>query len=282
MREDLRKAILKDENKDSFFNRYGYIYIPNFIDRATVHQIKSAFDQFHIPNYNKNQWNSQYDLDYTKATQVSNLIKDLCIDSFSKHFVDFEIPIATIMSKNPIHGSTCELHRDFTVFDENEVQFRNFWIPLIDINEQNGALYVIPGSKDIFTDIRPMFADWAYKDMTAVLMSYRNTFFPKAGDLVVYADRTLHGSLENQSNTPRPVIHGGILPPHTQLYYYQLDNNNMVNKFEVEKDFFMKGNFSDESTMKNYNKIDTFEFHPQSINKELAITKIAALYQELN
>jgi hypothetical protein len=63
--------------------------------------------------------------------------------------------------------------------------------------------------------------------------------FAKAGDLVIYGDKVLHGSSNNLSSTPRPVVHFGLLHPEAKLLYYYLNNENReVTVYEVPYSFF--------------------------------------------
>lgn len=257
------------------------MHIENFISNDKIKQLSDEFNRVHIKlDLSKNQWNSLYDLPYEESLKVSKLIRELLSDSFSKYFCEFETPIATFMSKNPISNSTCELHRDFTLFDESQVQFRNFWIPLIDINSLNGALYVIPGSHKIFTDIRPVGEHWPYNHLKKELMNYKKAFYPKAGDLILYADKTLHGSFENKTKQPRPVLHGAVLPKKAQLYYYQCDNQ-YIKKYKVNLDFYMKGEFSCPEKINKYPIVDEFLFAHKKVQQDVAIREISALFETL-
>jgi hypothetical protein len=273
---------LKNEENEAFLNKYGFCYIRDFISKSNVKQMFSLFKKIHtcIDN-SKNQWNSLYDLDNTESNSISKAIRDIIYPSFENIFSDFEIPIATYMSKNPIAGSTCELHRDFSIYDENKVQFRNFWIPLIDINEKNGALYVVPGSHKIFTDIRPMFTDWQYEHFRDNMMHLKKTIYASAGDLILYTDRTLHGSHENKTSEPRPVVHGGVLPINSPLCYYHY-SEPYLKKHRVNIDFYLKREFLDLEKLNNYLLEDEYIYQPKEININNAISQIDTLFREVS
>lgn len=266
MTQNLIAAQLKDEQKEAFFQKYGYVHIENFISQEKVDKLLQTYSILHDrQDRSKSMWNSLYDLDYEKSLSTSQTIKDIVTESFVEHFKEFEVPIATFMVKNPTEDSECKVHRDFTVFDENNVQFRNYWIPLIDITTMNGALYVIPGSYHLFNEIRPMFTDWAYESLEDDLMPLKKLVYPKAGDLILYADRTLHGSLKNKTNITRPVVHGGILPRGSELHYFQ-QKDSSVNKFKVNFDFYLKNDFDNINKNPSYKLVEQFNFTPKKIN----------------
>ncbi|MCO5233296.1 MAG: phytanoyl-CoA dioxygenase family protein [Chitinophagales bacterium] len=272
---------LKDENKEQFFNQYGFIHIKDFISKKKVDLLYKEFSRVHTSiDTSKNQWNSQRDLSLEDSKLVSENILHILETEFEKHFIDYKVLSASFMSKNPIKGSTCELHRDFTVFDESMVQYRNFWIPLIDINLENGALYVIPGSHQLFKDIRPMFADWSYEYLKNDLMQFAKSVYPHKGDLILYADKMLHGSWENFTSSPRPVIHGGVLPPQTTLYYNRFKDDKVI-KYKVDLDFFSAGKFEDDEFLKKYPIVENYHFQVEDISMQHIIEIIQPLYNEL-
>lgn len=279
MYELLNSARLRNIENEEFFKKYGFIHIPDFIDKSIVKLIFSEFDKIHIPDYSKNQWNSQFDLSYQNALRTSSIIKKYLYPSFDRHFIDFDLPMASIMSKNPIPNSTCELHRDYTAFEEKEVQVRNFWIPLVDINADNGALYAIPGSYKLFTDIRPMFSDWAYSKIKDEILKFKIAFYIKAGDLILYADKTLHGSFENMTTMPRPVLHGGVLPKNAQVYFYK-NEGSKVYQYAVDSDFFMKADFLDKDKLSKYPLVKTFPYRNADVKIKDIIPAISKLHRE--
>lgn len=261
-------STFKNDQSEAFFNKYGYLHIESFLNKETIKTLLDLYKSLHTEvNSKQNQWNSLYHLKKGEGLEVSNFIRNLLYDQLEEIFDNLSYPVGTFMSKNPNKGSTCEVHRDFTVYDENIIQFRNIWIPLIDINKQNGALYVIPGSHHLFHSIRPMFSEWEYKHIDKHILKYKKTIYAKAGDLIVYSDKTLHGSLENLSASTRPVIHGGVIPPESSLYYYHLENG-MVKKYKVDHSFYLDNMFEDLSSLGNYELIESFLFNPKKIARD--------------
>jgi hypothetical protein len=93
-----------------------------------------------------------------------------------------------------------------------------------------------------------MFTKWSYAEHEDVLYQHCDFINAKAGDLVVYADRTLHGSYINRTTEPRPVIHFGLLHKEAELCYYYLDDmTNEVTVYNVPFSFFMEKNFGNQN-----------------------------------
>jgi len=68
----------------------------------------------------------------------------------------------------------------------------------------------------------------------------------KAGDLLVFSGKTLHGSYPNLSQNPRPAIQSVLLYPRAEIYFYYYNREkNMVNAYEVDPWFYAKNNFEE-------------------------------------
>ena len=268
MKQKLHTVKFKDESLEDSFQRYGYIHIKNFLSSETVKELycywKSIYED---KNEHENQWNSLYNIGYEKGNKSSLFIIEQIKNSFDNYFKDFDIPAGTFLVKKPIKGSVCTVHRDFTTYDERIVQFRNYWIPLVNTTKKNGALYVIPGSHHVFKAIRPMFSEWAYEPLKNEIMDYKKIIYAGSGDLILMAEKMLHGSLENKTDSPRPVLQGGLLPKNTQLYYYTL-NNNIVYKYKVNPEFYFKNLFHDLSMLKTYELEEVFQFKVDNISSK--------------
>lgn len=259
-----RSAAFKDVNLEAEMQSNGYVYLPGFLDANVVTELYNLY-RLHHTNIQpgKGMWNSLYDTSGHTANDISACILELVMPALSKWFQQFKAPVASFMSKNPGEFGICDFHRDFSIADETAFEYRNVWIPLVDIERHNGALYALRGSHRKFNYPLPMFQEWPYISQHDELFRKAEVFSVKAGDLVVYADRTLHGSFLNKSQKSRPVVHLGLLHPETQIAYYHLDGNE-VKVFDVPFEFYFMNNFGDLTG--KYPLLYSFPYAPPSVS----------------
>jgi len=101
--------------------------------------------------------------------------------------------------------------------------------------------------------------------MQAQLLETVQTVECDAGDLVIYLDKTLHGSHINRSDESRPVIHFGALHPDVELLFYFLDiGTRKVRTYKVPYQFFFENNFSE--PVGRYPLYSEFDYSPPAIN----------------
>jgi hypothetical protein len=243
----MKSASLKNKILEVELSQNGFLLIKNFLNPNEVNKIFELYKTHHPQSdTDTGMWNSLYNAGTENGLEISRLVLEILKPRLDAVFDSYYAPVATFMSKNANPNSSCDLHRDYTTADETLYQYRNIWIPLVDTTMDNGTLYVVRGSNRIFDYTLPMFCEWPYKSLHHELLELTETIECNAGDMVVYLDKTLHGSHINRSNDSRPVIHFGALHPDVRLLFHFLDRNtNMVKAYEVPFQFFFENDFSE-------------------------------------
>lgn len=271
-------ATFIDPKLEEEITENGFVVIPNFLPKEEIDYLLDVYKQNHKER-EIGCWNSLYDLPIGSGAEISEKITALAKPHFEKLFKDWKFPVALFIVKNPGQGHESIVHRDDSIHDEEKVQYRQCWVPLVDITDTNGVLYVVPKSHKIFTDTRPFFAKWPYYHLTDRLKHEFLPIYAKAGDLVIYLERTLHGSFENVSNETRPVFQGGIMHKDAiPVYMRYKEDKGLVELYEVDMNFFLN---------KEYNNmtIDTTKYPlirtEKYLNKEITEADLDKFYATL-
>ncbi len=270
----MKLAELKNQSDESSLNKNGFILFRNFLTAEEVAELFALYKSLHKnADRDKGMWNSLNDILPEDGLYVSEKILEKLRPKLNELFVSYCAPIATFMSKNCNPNSTCDLHRDFSILNENEFQYRNIWIPLISTTQNNGALYVLRGSNHVFDYVLPLFSPWPYKNMQNELFPMVETIDAGAGDLVIYLDKTLHGSHINFSNDSRPVVHFGALHPDVELQFYNLDEKKEnVRVYAVPSRFYFDKDFS--RVESKYPFVREFKFDPPQLKVAEVVEKL--------
>lgn len=274
----MKSAELKDPVAEETLDRNGFILFKNFLNEQEVASLFNLYKGHHQQSeQDKGMWNSLNDISPEEGLKVSEQILALLKPKLDQLFVSYYAPIATYMSKNCNPNSTCDLHRDFSILNEQEFQYRNIWIPLVSTTKNNGALYVLRSSNHVFDYVLPLFAEWPYREMQDELFPMVETIVAEAGDLVIYLDKTLHGSHVNYSNDSRPVVHFGALHPDVELQFYRLDEKKEnVKVYAVPFRFYFDKDFSAVET--KYPLVGEFKFTPP----QLAVTQVKEKLKDIS
>jgi len=241
----MNSPLFIDNKVEQAFLQNGFVNLKNFLSAAEVEELNLLFEScYNYKGEAQGMWNSLYNLPKDTSSNISEALLGLLSEKIQQTFIEYKCPVASFMVKNPNRNGITDLHRDYSTQDEQHFQYRNIWIPLVNTTVKNGALYALKHSHTFFNYPLPMFCKWPYIEHQQFLFNSCDVIDAKAGDLVVYADRTLHGSFINQTNLPRPVVHFGLLHPDSELCYYHFDEKtNEVLVYEVPYQFFFENNF---------------------------------------
>jgi hypothetical protein len=147
-------------------------------------------------------------------------------------------------------------------------------VPLVDVNEENGALGVIKGSHKLFDHYRSSPSPQSKSPLTDhifTLFPYVDVIEMKAGEVLVFDNRLIHASPPNLSDRPRIAVGIGVTQKEAQLvHYYQnpVSEPAQLDAFEITKEFF--------TTYNNKNLSDLFDEgeSPSELNKIKSIPRV--------
>lgn len=263
----MRTAEFIDTNLENEFKRNGYVHLKNFISPEQVEELmflfKSHYDYAGQPNP---LWNSLCDIDHKVSATLSDRILHVLRNNIQATFKNHKYPAATFLVKNATENSSIDIHRDYSVHEEDKFSYRNIWLPIVDTTSENGALYVVKGSHRFFTYPLPHYTPWPYLKHEKLLLEVSDIIYAKAGDLIVYDDKILHGSLDNNTSNARPVVHFGLLHEDAQLcYYYHDQETDDVTVYEVPYTFFFEGAWGNQDH--RFKIVKKFKFVPPAFSE---------------
>jgi phytanoyl-CoA hydroxylase len=117
---------------------------------------------------------------------------------------------ADLLYKPPLHGSIVYWHQD-NVFNQCfPANMVTGWLTLDDVNRDNGAMQIIPGSH-----LRPTWEDWGEHVEKLDTLNARVVELP-AGGIMFHHCQVLHHSTPNRSDRPRRAVAIRFLPIGTQ------------------------------------------------------------------
>lgn len=260
------KPVFKNPDLEVEINENGYVIIPGFLPQDTVQQLLEVYKSHHR-ECEAGCWNSIYDLPVGEGKTISEEITKRVTPYLENYFENFKFPAAIFIVKNPHQGHESLVHRDDSMHDETQVEYRQCWVPLVDITETNGTLYVVPRSHKLFTDERPMFAPWQHKVHAPRLEKEFVNLYPKAGDLVVYFDKTLHGSYKNLTSETRPVFQGGVMHKDAEPFFTRYNQEtNQVESYAVDTDFFFNKAYLQKEIDARYPLVKTTPYEPLQVS----------------
>ncbi|MFT5827565.1 MAG: hypothetical protein ACI9AB_000512, partial [Urechidicola sp.] len=204
------KALFKDENKQKFFEKNGYVKFP-MLDIEEVDVLKKFFyeeDLRVLSGYGFNM--SMENEDKQKVARIREKIYEIALPKAMEHFYNAKVIAGSFVVKEKNPQGVVPPHQDWT-FVENEGEYYSVtcWIPLVPTKLENGYMGVIKGSHLMYDNIRPSPSP----QVPTPLMEHLFTIFPylemfemQPGEALIFDHRTFHASSPNITDNPRIAI----------------------------------------------------------------------------
>jgi ectoine hydroxylase-related dioxygenase (phytanoyl-CoA dioxygenase family) len=246
--EVVRRVFQKDAVQRTF-QENGFVTLP-VLGPDEVQQLTALFQQSTGGTVQNTEYGMYIGLEEPDLTRKRALIRQLSaivLPKLSGHFTDCKPHLGSFLVKAPGEDSYTYPHQDWTFVDTPEYVSMTVWIALVDTSERNGALGFVRGSHSFFDKAvgspSPDFQTCT-QGHEAILYEYLEFVPLKAGEAVVFDNRTIHGAPPNHTSAHRTAVAIGMTPREAQLYHYFLvprsvnGSRRAVAKLKVDGGFF--------------------------------------------
>ena len=222
----LESTVISKEQIEHY-REHGYIVVENVVDAATRDAMKAVIADLVGQAKGLTTHNDVYDLEPSHTAEhprVRRIKKPTLVHPIFDRVVKSPAMVSILTAllgpnvrlhgsklnmKDPQYGSPVEWHQDWAFYPHTNDDLLAIGLMLEDITEDNGPLLVLPGTHrhpiyDHHVDgyfcgaIDPTLAKLDYSKMVACP--------GKAGSCSFHHVRLVHGSAENRSNRPRPLM----------------------------------------------------------------------------
>lgn len=227
--------LFKSKKTEESFKKNGFITIPNFLSDEDIKKLKTLYDSLNIENLEEIYTNIK-DRDLEVNEKIDHFLKAVFQPSLERYFADFIPGGGVFIVKGTGEKSESTLHQDWNVIDEEKYISCCVWCPLVDVDESNGCLQIIPESNNWFksirsSNIRPLFIDFRTVKKQLIPVPV------KKGTAVIFAHNVFHGSKPNYTNSLRPVATVSVISKDATPIHY-LKNEDKIDIVAADKNFY--------------------------------------------
>lgn len=265
-------AIFKDIELQKRFDRDGYVTLP-FLNADQVAKLARLYSEVE-PNPQEGFSSSIYNSDIDLKIQTSGKIASIFQETVDRNFENFRSLGCSFLCKTPGERSFMPVHQDWTVVDESKFGSVTIWVPLIDVNEQNGAMRILPGSHKFSDVLRSPTLPGAFSGLENDIYGRMKWVKVKAGEAVIFNQALLHASPANLGPVIRPIATFGLVPKEAEMLFYHRLENGKVEKYGVDDDFFLTYNQIGQAP-ENGRKLNEFDYTWENWNLDKLEAAIA-------
>lgn len=240
------RATFKDVGLQAQLERDGYAVV-SLLGPDEVESLRSSFDTLGPapgdPHLACHSSFHSYDEDY--KTEVDEVVRE-ALEPHLERVLDRQrmLPCNFIV-KWPSGMSGFGLHQDLSLVDESEHRSVEVWVALDETTEQNGQLWVVPGShRWLPGNVRGIQSfPFPFGSVTRRIIERHARPVPlQPGEAIVFNHATLHFSMPNRSERPRLVAIADLIPEEAAHLHYFGDGNGNVRAYEIDDRFWTANN----------------------------------------
>lgn len=200
--------------------------------------LKAIFKEHHSSNPEGFYATTHID-DKEKRKLLSDQAMSILACRIESHFENIELLGGAFISKAPGEKGILPLHQDWNLVDEKHARSYNMWIPLVDVNEENGAMRILVGSHTKQETYRGPNVPPVLYPISSEVDQHMTSLNMKKGEAVLYDHALWHSSPQNQTNELRLAFVLGVVPKKADLKYYQ-QNGDSVEEYASHPNFFFE------------------------------------------
>src|SRR5437867_7135569 len=242
------RTVFRDEQHERFFRENGYVVFDLLRERA-INEICSFYEgefkserevypfartlPYYVSIFDKDAAHKKR-VDSLISSHVSRVVEDLMFG--------YEIFYSNLMIKFPKDGQI-EAHQDFNFVDESQHTAFNLWCPLVDTERQNGGLFVIPGSHNVFRTQRGPNIPQALTQYNEMLQRYSTLIALRKGQGINFDHKLVHYSPPNNTNVVRVAIQSVLKPKELPALHYFFDEpTKKIDAYRIDKEYILENN----------------------------------------
>lgn len=242
------KPVLKDAERQQFFEKNGYVVLP-VLGQDKVQQLKSYYENSALAKEQHEGFHvsmDSSDKEFCRTTR--DFVWGLVLPEMERYLTNFKPFVASYTAKEPSPRGIVPPHQDWSFADgEKEGNCSiTCWIALVDTTLDNGALGVIPGTHQLMQNHRPSPSPQTPVPLANhmfALFPYTQLIEMKAGEMLMFDNRTFHASPPNITQFTRLAVGVGITQLDSNLVHYYLKPNGKKDtllKYMVDEEFFIR------------------------------------------
>lgn len=233
-----KKGVFLSNDLQTKFHEEGYVVVP-FLNKIQIEELNRVYRSCY-PNGVEGFFTTTFANNVAHREKVNCSIREICENRIEELFKDYKIFFSSFIVKAPGKESELIMHQDMTLVDESIFSGVNIWCPLVDLNEENGAIQLLPKSHRLIETYRGSSIPDIYDDIVPELKTIMKPLFLKAGEAVIFDQSIIHYSPPNLSENERPVINTFVAHKDARIkicYWDKEKYGQQIEIFEQEDNF---------------------------------------------
>jgi hypothetical protein len=234
-----QRSILFNKELEKEFFTNGFFTLP-LLNEDEILACKEVYTTSDL-KLSSSKYNTLEVEDFSNREFVHNNLNQILKDKINQHLIDYTPFAYNFAVKKANSPLKFDAHIDDIHADETLHVGINIWIPLVDVDDENGGLYMVKASHKLEMPIRGIGLPFPFEEQKNLIEERSKPIHLKAGTAIFFHSKIIHGSPQNRSTQDRPAIIIGMLPSEaTPIVYMQHSEigHHEVELFATAPDFY--------------------------------------------
>ncbi len=273
------RRIIRSDRVEDTINQEGYAVIP-FLNPDEVNFLMQKFKEY-FPTYSHlpPRFTSNDSIDSKRRAEIYNIIKSTVKRHTDSLFENYKMSGAIFYMKQRQKENDIGLHYDPTLLvNEHLEPHLGIWCPLVDTNEENGNIQVIPYSHRWGAFISHPLTIHSPLDKYRALLETRLINIPlRAGEAILWDDRIAHSSTINKSQHDRYTITMRFIHENSRQVSFLGSPDKRVNVYSQEDNWYLHPDWEYANTPP---KIGTLQGIIEKYEPEIDMADISRFHEQ--
>ncbi len=252
--------MFKNIEHQKYFDEHGF-FLAQLLNDDQVKDLYAFYEETKsMSQVSKPFFTSIWSKNKNYRAMVDAKLKEVLVPQVENILSDFQPVFANFMVKASGENSLLQPHQDWTFVDERKYDSYTIWIPLIDVDEYNGALGICRQSHNINNYVRSRFGKVPFASFKDQIHDELIETVPmKAGSVLFVNNRLIHASHNNWSGKERIACVLVAAPKKADLMHFVTTGSNLSDtyKLDVTPDFFVDYDCFEELDLSKAELIET-------------------------
>lgn len=236
-----RQSIVRDAALTDQLYDEGFAVVP-FLNAADLETLRAVYHREHsISSETGGIFYSLYSQDLDYRQRVNAEVGAVMEPRLQAFFHSYKTVLNGFIIKVPGPKSGFLIHQDTTGLDESKYSTLSVWVPLWDIGPDDGAMCMVRRTHKMFYPYRGISFAFPFDNIHSTVKRYLEPVYMKAGEALIFDQRTLHASLPNKSDKNRVVVVSGLFPQEAGFTMcYRESDTAPIELYRQADDFILK------------------------------------------
>lgn len=215
---EIAGPVLVDLGRQWAFERDGYVIAETLTSRD-VTRLSDIFTR--VRGHHTGGFSATIlDADDGHRADVHAAVSAVLVPALAGVLRGYRLVCGGFAVKQPDERSRMPWHQDISLVPPASRPALSVWVPLIDVDAENGCLSLIPGSHRWHRAPRAPGTPFVWRSRLRELEASARAVPMRAGEVLVMDNALFHGSAPNRGDRVRPVAAAPFTPVEAPLVYY--------------------------------------------------------------